>query len=424
MFKTQSYHQSTSHSYKSVRMGGGFLDWSTQPSAFKSYPHFYPRFELDETRELDALILCSAKITFEKKYGKDSYFLRVQPSAGALYPTELYVQIRLVKGWIDGVYHFEPQTNKLALLYQLNGDGIESAAGLDFSVNGVLFLIASPYFRSSWKYKNRAFRYCLLDTGHLFGAIEASAYVSGFCAEAIFSFDKLELSSFMGFENKELATLLVSCGEKIERIPKKPLEKIPFVNATDYFEPNEIIEKAYLETNKQNAPSIKPQTPEYKIDKKGLKEAILTRRSIRAFYGHGISETELDFILEFAAKPINSQNGEQLKLYVVANKTDGLENGVYLDQKPLKKGDFREEAGYLCLEQALGRDSGATIFITANPDSYQCAVITAGLVGHRIYLAAATLGIGVSGIGAYYDDEVKKFLGSDESVLYAIAIGR
>jgi hypothetical protein len=34
-----------------------------------------------------------------------------------------------------------------------------------------------------------------------------------------------------------------------------------------------------------------------------------------------------------------------------------------------------------------------------------------------------SLGIGCSGIGAYYDDETPKFLETDKAVLYAIAIG-
>ena len=48
----------------------------------------------------------------------------------------------------------------------------------------------------------------------------------------------------------------------------------------------------------------------------------------------------------------------------------------------------------------------------------------AGIIGHRLYVASVYLDIGCSGIGAYYDDEVNTFVGNDEMVLYALAIGK
>ncbi|WP_321314830.1 hypothetical protein [Halarcobacter sp.] len=41
-----------------------------------------------------------------------------------------------------------------------------------------------------------------------------------------------------------------------------------------------------------------------------------------------------------------------------------------------------------------------------------------------MYLASNYLGIGCSGIGAYYDDEVCEFLGEYTQGLYALAIGK
>jgi nitroreductase len=34
----------------------------------------------------------------------------------------------------------------------------------------------------------------------------------------------------------------------------------------------------------------------------------------------------------------------------------------------------------------------------------------AGAIGHRLYLAAEALGLGATGIGAFYDDEVQRHL--------------
>lgn len=425
MFKTEKeYHAATEHSYKSVRMNSGFLDWGTQPSAFKSYPKFYPRFKLNQNEKIGALLLMSAKITYEKHYGKDSYFLRVQPSAGALYPTELYAQIRGESGWIDGIYHFDVRAEELVLIYQLNNDGLESVAGLTYCVKGVLLLIGSPYFRSSWKYKNRAFRYCLLDCGHQYGAIEFASYLDDIRAEAVFEFDKSSVGDFMGFENKEFAVMMAICGEKLQKPLKKPTEKLPFVMATDYFEPNEIIENAFEETKEQIGSVIETREAKFSFDKEALLKAILTRRSIRAFFKRPITKEEYEEILICALEPITSGVHENLDIFAVINNVTDMQNGVYKNKELIKSGDFANEAGYLCLEQAIGKDGAITFFVTSRASSYQIAVISAGIFGHRLYIAAAALGIGASGIGAYYDQETKKFLDTTNDILYAVAIGR
>jgi nitroreductase len=41
---------------------------------------------------------------------------------------------------------------------------------------------------------------------------------------------------------------------------------------------------------------------------------------------------------------------------------------------------------------------------------YRHALIEAGMVGERAYLAATALGLGVCGIGAFFDDELSALL--------------
>ena len=82
-------------------------------------------------------------------------------------------------------------------------------------------------------------------------------------------------------------------------------------------------------------------------------------------------------------------------------------------------------AGYLCLEQYNLAEFGAvTFFLTSSASNYQALYQKAGIIGHRLYIASNYLGIGCSGIGAYYDDEVNAFLENDDMVLYALAIGK
>jgi nitroreductase len=49
----------------------------------------------------------------------------------------------------------------------------------------------------------------------------------------------------------------------------------------------------------------------------------------------------------------------------------------------------------------------------------------AGAIGHRLYLAAEALGLGATGIGAFYDEEVHCYLKlpPQQQVVYHFAIG-
>jgi nitroreductase len=50
----------------------------------------------------------------------------------------------------------------------------------------------------------------------------------------------------------------------------------------------------------------------------------------------------------------------------------------------------------------------------------------AGHLGQRLNLAATRLGLGVSGIGGFYDDQVNEVLGipPDEAVIYITTLGQ
>lgn len=135
----KNYHDATKHSYVSVLTNPNYVDASTQPSQFKRYPKFYRRLKLDTNNPIHSFIWLTSAITFEKNYQDTPYKLRVNPSAGALYPTEIYVQIRGIEGIIDGIYHLEVANHCLTLIYELIDDGLESYISPNNSINGFIF---------------------------------------------------------------------------------------------------------------------------------------------------------------------------------------------------------------------------------------------------------------------------------------------
>ncbi|MEM8718158.1 MAG: SagB/ThcOx family dehydrogenase [Cyanobacteria bacterium P01_G01_bin.39] len=427
----KEFHDATKHSRLSVMLDPNYVDALTQPSVFKSYPKFYRRFPLDDNNHTHNFIRLTSAITFTKKYKYDSYQLRVNPSAGALYPTEIYVQIRGIKGIVDGIYHLEVANDSLTLIYELIDDGLESYILPNCLVKGFIFVVSCAYFRSSWKYKNRSLRYCFLDSGHHLGAIEAAAYVYQKELQVIFDFDKVALNNVLGFENKEFTTAAVISGE-IKNKPVRQLRSpVPFVAATDYFEANPLIEAGYkatvnlnLENNLLLNKNIVLKSPPFNYQSTQFKETILTRRSARAFKRRAISQTEWLQIWHYLKQPLLTINREPIEIYLVINSVEGMESGLYRELKQLQSQDFSEQAKYLCVNQALARDSAVTLFLTSTYSNYQTAMQAAGWLGQRLYLITNYLGISCSGIGAYHDDETQKFLGTNNDILYALAIGR
>ncbi|MHC5615363.1 MAG: nitroreductase family protein [Nostoc sp.] len=420
----KAYHDATKHSYLSVQLDPNYVDASTQPSPFKVYPKFYRRVKLNLNNPVHSFISLTSTITLEKVYKDSFYTLRVNPSAGALYPTEVYVQVRGVEGIVDGIYHLEIENNCLTLIYELIDDGLESYIIPGKSINGFIFLISCVYYRSSWKYQNRSMRYCLLDSGHHLGAVAASAFLHNRDIQLIFDFDKLALNSDLGFENKEFITACAVSGELQDKKIRRLRLKVPFVCGTDYFESNQFIEDAYQATTLQKSHQQKLEYPQFYFDKDKFYHTVWDRRSIRRFRKESISQEDYLYIVQQLQQPIPTENYEQIEIYSVVHRVEGMTPGLYKGTYLVKTGNFSEKTGYLCINQAIAKDSAVTLFFVSNYLNYQTAMQIAGFLGQRLYLTSNYLGIQCSGIGAYYDEETQQLLETNKDVLYGMVIGR
>jgi SagB-type dehydrogenase family enzyme len=419
----KAYHDATKHSYLSVQLDPNYVDASTQPSSFKVYPKFYRRLKLNLNNPVHSFISLTSAITLEKVYKDSPYKLRVNPSAGALYPTEVYVQIRGIEGIVNGIYHLEVENNYLTLIYELIDDGLESYIIPGKSINGFIFLISCVYYRSSWKYQNRSMRYCFLDSGHHLGAVAASAYLHQKDIKLVFDFDKLTLNSDLGFENKEFITACVVSGEVQEKKIRHLRLKVPFVCGTDYFEANQFIEDGYQATTLEKSRQQKLEYPQFDFDKDKFYRTVWNRRSIRRFRKESISQEDYLYIVQQLQQPIPTENYEEIEIYSVVHRVEGMIPGLYKGTHLVKRGNFSEKTGYLCINQAIARDGAVTLFFVSDYLNYQTAMQIVGFLGQRLYLTSNYLGIQCSGVGAYYDDETKELLETNKDVLYGMVIG-
>ncbi|MEH2214611.1 SagB/ThcOx family dehydrogenase [Nostoc sp.] len=419
----KAYHDATKHSYLSVQLDPNYVDASTQPSAFKVYPKFYRRVKLNLNNPLHSFISLTSAITLEKVYKDGPYKLRVNPSAGALYPTEVYVQIRGIEGIVNGIYHLEVENNCLTLIYELIDDGLETYIIPGKCINGFIFLISCVYYRSSWKYQNRSMRYCFLDSGHHLGAVAASAFLHNRDIQLIFDFDKLTLNSDLGFENKEFITACAVSGEIQDKKIRHLRLKIPFVSGTDYFESNQFIEDAYQATTLEKSRQQKLEYPQFDFDRDKFYQTVWDRRSIRRFRKEAISQEDYLYVVQQLQQSIPTENYEEIEIYSVVHRVEGMTPGLYRGTHLVKTGNFSEKTGYLCINQAIARDGAVTLFFVSDYLNYQTAMQIAGFLGQRLYLTSNYLGIQCSGIGAYYDDETQELLETNKDVLYGMVIG-
>ncbi|WP_375471959.1 nitroreductase family protein [uncultured Nostoc sp.] len=419
----KAYYDATKHSYLSVQLDPNYVDASTQPSSFKVYPKFYRRVKLNLNNPVHAFISLTSAITLEKVYKDGPLKLRVNPSAGALYPTEVYVQVRGIEGIVDGIYHLEVENNCLTLIYELIDDGLESYIIPGKSINGFIFLISCVYYRSSWKYQNRSIRYCFLDSGHHLGAIAASAYLHKKDIQLVFDFDKLALNSDLGFENKEFITGCAVSGEIQDNKIRHLRLKVPFVCGTDYFESNQFIEDAYQATALQKSCQQKLEYPQFDFDRDKFYQTVWDRRSIRRFRKEAISQEDYLYVVQQLQQPIPTENYEEIEIYSVVHRVEGMTPGLYRGTHLVKTGNFSEKTGYLCINQAIARDGAVTLFFVSDYLNYQTAMQIAGFLGQRLYLTSNYLAIHCSGIGAYYDDETQELLETNKDVLYGMVIG-
>lgn len=134
---------------------------------------------------------------------------RTAPSAGALYPIELYVV------GPDGVFHYVPEKNAL----ERSGAGdrraqLARAAHDQEAVRraGVDLVFAGVPARTARKYGARAERYVLLEAGHAAQNVLLEAVALGLGAVPIGAFDDTEVSRAVGLAPGEDALYVVAVG--------------------------------------------------------------------------------------------------------------------------------------------------------------------------------------------------------------------
>jgi SagB-type dehydrogenase family enzyme len=224
-----AYHLRTKHKPRAMAPGPVGLDWSNQPDPFRSYEaatqirlirqgfisaaqesggeltrkYINRPFPLN-LMSLSQLFFESLALSGQKSLASSRWYLRVNPSSGNLHPTEAY----LIAGSIatssprllpPGLYHYAPKSHALELLARVEEESWQS---LELPKGTLLLALTSIYWRESWKYGERAFRYSMLDVGHALAAVAVAARCLGWRALLEDDLGTDDLTKLLGLEEQ------------------------------------------------------------------------------------------------------------------------------------------------------------------------------------------------------------------------------
>ena len=95
--------------------------------------------------------------------------LRTAPSAGALYPLEVYLAAGAVSGVRPGLYRYDPRAHRLLLQYEGDPRARVAEAALEqrwLAEAPAIIVLTAVYQRTARKYGERATRYVHMEVGH------------------------------------------------------------------------------------------------------------------------------------------------------------------------------------------------------------------------------------------------------------------
>ena len=143
---------------------------------------------------------------------------RAAPSAGALYPIETYLIVHNVEGLEPGAYHYNVADHALEQLQTVDLRTEIVVAGIGQEMLGqaqICFVLSAIFQRTRWKYRERSYRYVLLEAGHIGQNLYLAATSMGMGACAVGAFLDDNLNDLLGLDGKEEAAIYLFAAGKI-----------------------------------------------------------------------------------------------------------------------------------------------------------------------------------------------------------------
>jgi SagB-type dehydrogenase family enzyme len=430
---------------------------------------------------LAEILFLAAGITRRRSFPGGEMLFRAAACTGALYHIDLYLVCGELEDLEAGVYQFSPQDFSLRRLRA--GDYrsfLVGASGEEPSIMNASCVVvsASTFWRNAWKYQSRAYRHCYWDNGTILANLLAAAAARKIPAKVVLGFVDATVNQLLSLDTQREAPLsLIAMGEVSSRRIglSPPMDPLVFETAplskteVDYPAMRAMHEASSLETEEEvvawREGAEKAEDKRIKDNGKSedrlfalqpfedaalprdtIEQVIVRRGSTREFSRESISFAQLSTMIERATSGIQADflsppQASLNELYLIVHAVEGLPSGAYVFRPQqralelLKEGDFRHDAGYLGLGQAIPADCSVNVYFLADLKNalerfgnrgYRAAQLEAAIMGGKLYLAAYTQRLGASGL-TFFDDDVTEFFSphaTGKSVMFLIALGK
>jgi SagB-type dehydrogenase family enzyme len=349
----------------------------------------------------------------------------------------------------------------------------------------VTVVTTSEWWRNAWKYRDRTFRHAFWDSGTVAANLLATAHARGLPASVCLGFADSPVVELLGLDPTDEAPLeLVPVGGG-DSAPR-PESVDPLAPETAPLSPNPrefpAIYRAWRggtlptgeravdwrETARSTAPvGVRKAGDGPRVDlepvdretasKRPLDGTIRRRGSCRAYDREEVSSRKLSTVLDRAVRgtPLDVRGvsagsgdgatGRSLSFcdcYLLVNGVEGLDPGSYQFHPDegalelLQRGEFREEAGHLALNQRLGADAAVCTYFLSDVEAvtdalgdrgYRVAQFESALTAGRLYLATyAHRRLGGTGL-TFFDDVVTDFFApraTGQTPMFLYTMGR
>jgi len=142
---------------------------------------------------------------------------RTAPSAGALYPLELYLVAGDVEGIDKGVYRYRPEEHDLEKVKDgdIRAELAEAALGQECVKDAAIDIVfTAVYARTTWKYGERGIRYVHMEAGHAAQNVYLQAVSLDLGTVVIGAFIDSEVNKIVNAREQEEPLYIMPVGRK------------------------------------------------------------------------------------------------------------------------------------------------------------------------------------------------------------------
>lgn len=138
--------------------------------------------------------------------GQTAFLRRTVPSAGGLFPLELYLFAQRVEGMEDGLYHYDVIAHSLQQL--VRGNLFPTLQPMFYTYPfmrdaNLVFAIAAVFLRTQKKYGPRGYRYMLMEAGHVAQNLSLRAVELGLATLCMGGFLDSVLNELIGLQPRQ-----------------------------------------------------------------------------------------------------------------------------------------------------------------------------------------------------------------------------